>query len=88
MRLKLANPPIFYLWIYRKIRLTSNGRFYIPYGDILSILKRSIPWTPHILYHPIISDMTKFKLLKRIDKTKYEIIGGKADIFLNKYNLI
>ena len=77
---------VFYLWIYQKIRKKSNGRIYIPYSMILEIIKRSIPWTPRRLYYPIIKDMESLKLLKRIDKRKYELIGGLADSYLNQFD--
>jgi hypothetical protein len=78
--------PIFYLWIYRKIRKKADGRVIVPYAMILEIIKRSIPWTPRAIYYPIIKDMEKSKLLKRMDKRRYEIIGGNADSLLNQYN--
>lgn len=78
--------PILYLWMYRKIRKKARGRRYIPYAWVLEIVKRSNLWAPRVLYYPIIEDMEKYKLLKRIDKRKYEIIGGNADSFLNQYH--
>lgn len=79
------NPPIFYLWLYRKIKKKARGVL-VPYAYILETLKRSIPWTPRSLFYPIIKDLEKYKLLKKIDRRKYEITGGNADSSLNRYN--
>ena len=81
-----ADPPVFYLWMYRKIRKKADGRIIISYATILEIIKRSIPWTPRVLYYPIIKDLEKCKLLRKIDRRSYEIIGSNADTSLNQYN--
>jgi len=83
---KKSEPPVFCLWIYQKIKKRANGRVFVPYATILEIIKRSIPWTPRVLYYPIIKDLERYNLLRRVDKKKYEIIGGNADLSLNKYN--
>lgn len=81
-----ASAGTFNLWIYRRIRKKAEGRRILPYATILEILKRCIPWTPRVLYYPILKDLEKQGLLKKIDRRKYEIIGGNADVSLNKYN--
>jgi len=87
-----VNYPVFYLWIYSKIRKKTKGLGIIPHPLLFEILKRSIPWTPHHLYYPIIEDLEKYKLIKKINKKRlyrrnYEIIGKNADVLLNQYNL-
>lgn len=82
----MTNFPVFYLWIYRKIRKKANGRFIIAYANVLEIIKRSIPWTPRVLYYPIIKDLERYHLLRRVDKKRYEIVGRNADSLLNQYN--
>ena len=78
--------PTFHLYLYRKIRKKSKGRVYVSHANVMEILKRFIPFTPRVLYYPIIKDLEKDKLIKKIDKTKYEITGDRADNDLNKYN--
>ena len=74
-----------HLILYRKIRRMSNGR-YVGHHSVMEIMKRFLPYFSRVLYYPIIKDLEKDKLLKKIDKTKYEIVGGQADVSLNKYN--
>jgi len=75
-----------YLILYRKIRKRAGGRQIVPHNLVMEIFKRFIPFFPHNLYYPIIKNMEKFKLIKKIDRLKYELIGGTADNSLNKFN--
>lgn len=75
-----------HLILYRKIKRKANGRRYVAHCDVMEILKRFMPYFSRMLYYPIIEDMEKDKLLRKIDKAKYEIVGGNADLPLNKYN--
>lgn len=78
--------PTVHLILYRKIKRKANGRRYVGHCDVIEIMKRFLPYFSRVLYYPIIKDMEKDNLLRKIDKTKYEIVGGSADNSLNKYN--
>lgn len=78
--------PTVHLILYRKMRKMSKGRRYIGHCDVMEIMKRFLPFFSHSLYYPIIEDLEKDSLIRKIDKTKYEIIGGNSDAPLNKYN--
>jgi len=77
--------PTVHLILYRKIKRMSNGRF-VGHHSVMEIMKRFFPYFSRVLYYPIIKDLERDKLLKKLDKTKYEIIGGQADNALNKHN--
>lgn len=81
----MTNPPIFYVWIYARIKQKSRGIF-VPYATVLELLKRTLPKVTRTLHYPIIKDLEKYKLLKRIDRRKYKIVGGRIDNLLNQYN--
>ena len=51
----------------------------------MEVLKRFLPYTRRALYYPIIADLEKDSLIRKIDRTKYELIGMTADTILNKY---
>jgi len=85
-----ANHWAFYIWLYARIKSKAGKSRFIPYPIMLEVLKRSIPWTPHWLYYPIIKDLEKLKYIrktntKRLDRRSYEIIGGNVDLILNQF---
>lgn len=79
--------PVYYLYLYRKIKKKTNGNKYILYSSLMEVLNRTIFNVPHTLHYEIIKEMEKYSLLKKIDAYRYEIIGGQADRYLNQFNL-
>lgn len=83
----MNNPPIIYLFLYKVIKQKANGRIIVAHNEVIEILKRRIWKISHKYYFPIIKEMCQFRLLKRINKRKYEIIGGNIDNLLNRLSI-
>ena len=81
-----SSVPIIYLFIYGKIRKRANSAVVISCGNVLEVLKRTFYQVPRMFHYEILKDMEKYKLLKKIDRKKYGIIGGNADSTLNRFN--
>ena len=78
--------PVFYLVVYRNMRKMAKGSRFITHSTLLEVLGRILFRIPKVLYCPIIKDLEKYKLLKKIDRKKYELVGGNVDSLLNQYN--
>lgn len=76
--------PIFYLFLYRKIKEKSNGDRIVLHYKMLEVIGRLIPKVAKPYRYAIIKDLENFNLVRKIDQRKYQIIGGKADLKLNR----
>jgi hypothetical protein len=84
----MKNPPLLYVFIYKLIKQKANGRKIIPHQEVLEVLRRRLLRIPRIYHYQIIKELGLYKLLRKIDKRKYEIVGGNIDNLLNQYNSI
>ena len=76
--------PIFYLFLYRKIKEKSSSNNLVLHYQMLEVMGRVMPKIAKPYRYAIIKDLEKFNLIKKIDLRKYQIIGGNADIILNR----
>lgn len=83
--MKDQNIPSFYLFIYRKIKDKLQGRIIIHQYELMEVLARNIPQVAKPVRFVILKELESYELIKKIDKQKTQIIGGNADLKLEKY---
>jgi len=74
-------PPykILYLLVYKRIKEKTNGSRIISH-DYLKILLTTVPiYIPKLVCPMVIKELEDYKLIRRINKQKYEITGGNKD---------
>lgn len=79
------DPSVLHLFIYRKIKEKSQGHRFITHASFLEVLRRGLHKVPRRLHYVIIDEMEERNLIRKLDRQKYELIGGEADKSLNKY---
>ena len=79
--------PCLYLFIYRRIRERSNGRNVVAYSLVDQVMAETAHNVPKKFRYVVLEEMEKYSLIKKIDKHKVRIVGGKADNKLEKYSL-
>lgn len=84
--MKSKEIPIFYLFIYRHLRKKANGRPFITHTNLFEILKRVLNKVPNPLKYEVIRELEEFNLIKKINKRKYQLTGGRSDLKLNKFD--
>lgn len=72
--------PIIYLFIFSKI-LEKYSRGGIVYAkNLIEILRRTVYQMPGKYDYFILEELEEFKLVKKLDRYKYEIIGGSEKL--------
>jgi len=84
-RILLPSNPVVYIYLYRKIKEISYNKRTVRQCQVLEILRRNLMHLPRCLHPIIIREMELMHLLKKMNKTKYELTGGKIDNFLNSF---
>lgn len=84
---KKVGYPVFYLYLYKLIKKKANGRPIIAHCALLEVFRRNLLWVPRCLHYPMIEELESLKLIKKINRRKYDLIGGDKDKLLNKLNL-
>ena len=74
-----------YVYIYTKFRKHLQGTPYVRPSYLLEILRR-ICRIPKILNYPILNEMEKLKLLRRINNQKWEVLRHDCINELKKYH--
>ena len=77
--------PLIYIYIYARFRKHLPGTPYVKPSFLLEILKR-ICRIPKILLYPILNDMQKFELIRRINKQSYEVLNNNCINKIKKYH--
>ena len=77
--------PLIYIYIYARIKKNLSGTPFIRPSFLLEILKR-ICRIPQILHYPILQEMEKFELIKRINKQSWEVLNNNCINKLKRYH--
>lgn len=77
--------PLIYVYIYAKFVKHLAGTPFIRPKYLLEILKR-ICRIPQILHYPILKEMEKFELLRRINKQSWEVLNNNCINKIKKYH--
>ncbi len=76
--------PLIYIYIYAKMKKHLTGTPFVRPGYLLEILKR-ICRIPKPLHYPILREMEKFELIRRINKQNFEVLNNSCNKRLEKY---
>ena len=76
--------PLIYVFLYSKFRKNLVGSPYVRPSYLLGILKR-ICRVPKALHYPILKEMEKFELIKRINHQSWEVLSHSCNKRLDKY---
>ncbi len=76
--------PLIYIYIYARIKKNLSGTPFVRPSYLLEILKR-VCRIPQILHYPILQEMERFELIKRINKQSWEVLNNKCTNKLQKY---
>lgn len=60
--------------IYHKIKEKSNGRPIVLHSKVMEEIRRTFPCIPHFTHYIILKGLIEEGLLRKIDRTKYELI--------------
>ena len=77
--------PLIYVYIYAKFRQHLTGTPIVRPSYLLEIMKR-ICRIPKILNYPILKEMEKFELVKRINKQSWEVLNNNCINKIKKYH--
>jgi hypothetical protein len=81
----LFQVPLLYLINYQRIKEKCKGSKIIRTNVLLEVIRRQNPKAPKRFDYVIIKELEKMCLLRKIDKQKYEVLGGNRDLELAKY---
>jgi len=76
--------PLIYIYIYFKFRNRLAGTPFVRPKYLLEILKR-ICRIPKRFHYPILKEMEKFELIKRINHQSWEVMSNKCIKKLEEY---
>jgi len=76
--------PLIYIYIYAKFKKHLQGTPFVRPSYLLEILKR-ICRIPKPLHYPILKEMEKFELVKRINHQSWEVLNSKCTKSLEAY---
>lgn len=76
--------PLIYIYIYAKFKKNLIGTPFIRPSYLLGILKR-ICRVPKALHYPILKEMEKCELIKRINHQCWEVLNHSCNKILEKY---
>ena len=71
-----------YLWVYRLIKKRANGSEIIDYEILKNCLRRPPCIIPKEILPIIIKECENYKLVRKLNKQKYELTGGDKDKLL------
>lgn len=77
--------PLIYIFIYSKFRKHLVGTPFVRPAYLFEVIKR-ICRIPKVLIYPILKEMEKFGLVRRINKQSYEILSNNCTNKLKKYH--
>ena len=77
--------PLIYIYLYARIKKNLSGTPFVRPAYLLEILKR-ICRIPKILHYPILREMEKFELIKRINKQSWEVLNNDCTNKLKRYH--
>jgi len=77
--------PLIYIYVYCRFRKHLSGTPFVRPSYLLEILKR-ICRIPKILHYPILNDMQKFELIRRINKQVWEVLNNSCTDKLKEYH--
>ena len=77
--------PLLYAFIYLKAKKNLAGTPFVRPAYLLEILKRTCR-IPNVLHYPILNEMEKFELLRRINKQSWEVLSNNCTNKLKKYH--
>ena len=76
--------PLIYIYIYIKIRKNLVGTPFVRPSYLLEQLKR-ICKIPKVLHYPILYEMEKFGLVRRVNNQLWEVLSSDCDKKIKKY---
>jgi len=76
--------PLIYIYIYLKFKKSLTGTPLVRPSYLLEILKR-ICKIPKVLHYPILMEMDKYGLVKRINKQLWEVLNNNCAKKIKKY---
>ncbi len=76
--------PLIYIYIYAKFKKHLQGTPFVRPSYLLGTLKR-ICRVPKALHYPILKEMEKFELIKRINHQSWEVLNNNCNKILEKY---
>ena len=76
---------LIYIYIYARFKKHLVGTPFVRPKYLLEILKR-ICRIPNVLHYPILKEMEKFELIKRINKEKWEVLSHNCTNKIKKYH--
>jgi len=74
-----------YIYVYAKFKKHLTGSPIVKPAYLLEILKR-ICRIPKVLHYPILKEMEKLELIRRINKNYWEVLRSDCTKKLKKYN--
>jgi len=77
--------PLIYAFIYLKAKKNLMGTPFVRPSYLLEILKR-VCRIPKVLHYPILNDMQKFELIKRINKQSWKVLNNNCTDKLKEYH--
>jgi len=76
--------PLIYIYIYAKFKKHLTSTPFVRPSYLLEILKR-ICRIPKVLHYPILKEMAKFNLVKRVNNQLWEVLSNPCNKQLEKY---
>ncbi len=76
--------PLIYIYIYVKIKKNLVGTPFVRPSYLLETLKR-ICKIPKVLHYPILKEMDKFGLIKRVNNQLWEVLNNDCIKDITKY---
>jgi Fe2+ or Zn2+ uptake regulation protein len=80
---KTDDIPYYYLFVYSKLKDKCWHNSYLSIGIIKESIKHECRQIPNELIYPMLSQMEKYGLIKRINQIKYKILDESS---LSKFN--
>jgi hypothetical protein len=88
MKIDLKNKeeyPLLYLFLYRQIKEKSEGRPFISHANLMEVMRRKLHKIPRELHYVVVAELEELHLIKKLNKSAYEVTGGNIDKILNDH---
>jgi len=79
--------PYVYIYVHYRIKKNFPSVIHLKPKEIIEVLKR-ICRVPKVLHYPILSQMERCNLIKRINHQKYKILKYDSEKVLTKFRYI
>jgi len=81
------NPPILYLFVYKKIKDKAERKAYVSHAKVREIIRRKCYFIPNHFHSKILKEMEQMKLIRKFGTTnniQYELVEKEVDKLINR----